>query len=173
MVTDDERRRVAAALRRADAERLDRVYGNDPSHASLTLGLVAEAAGLHYAPYEVTAVEVRNRLADLIEPISDMLYVTYSRSTCGPISDMLYVTYSRSTCGPDGRAYMVKVRHRTKGWERDFYAVDREALLALAEDVAESAAMVTVMDASEGAKMLAEMLLDIARRIREACGVTG
>lgn len=31
-------------------------------------------------------------------------------------------------------------------------------------------AMVTVMDASEGAKMLAEMLLDIARRIREACG---
>lgn len=68
VVTDDERRRVAAALRRADAERLDRVYGNDPSHAPLTLGLVAEAAGLHYAPYEVTAVEVRNRLADLIDP---------------------------------------------------------------------------------------------------------
>ena len=71
MVSDDERRRVAAALRRADAERLDRVYGKDPSHAPLTLGLVAEAAGLHYAPYEVTAVEVRNRLADLIDPESD------------------------------------------------------------------------------------------------------
>ena len=49
---------------------------------------------------------------------------------------------------------------------------DRDALLALAEDVADSAAMATVMDASEGAKMLAEMLLDIARRIREALGVT-
>lgn len=51
--------------------------------------------------------------------------------------------------------------------------IDRDALLALAEDVAEAAAMVTVMDASKGAKMLAEMLLDIARRIREACGEAG
>lgn len=49
-------------------------------------------------------------------------------------------------------------------------AIDRDALLALAEDVDEAAAMAVVMDASEGAKMLAEMLLDIARRIREACG---
>ena len=48
---------------------------------------------------------------------------------------------------------------------------DRDALLALAEDVDEAAAMATVMDASEGAKLLAELLLDIVRRIREACGV--
>lgn len=68
--TDDERRRVAAALRRVDAERLDRMYGNDPSHAPLTLSFVAEAVGLHYAPYEFTAVELRNRLADLIDPDS-------------------------------------------------------------------------------------------------------
>lgn len=47
---------------------------------------------------------------------------------------------------------------------------DRESLPALAEDVDEAAAMATVMDASEGAKLLAELLLDIARRIREACG---
>ena len=47
---------------------------------------------------------------------------------------------------------------------------DRDALLALAEDVDEAAAMATVMDASEGAKLLAELLLDIARRIHEACG---
>ena len=53
---------------------------------------------------------------------------------------------------------------------RDTVACDREALLALADDVADSAAMATVMDASEGAKMLAEMLHDIARRIRESCG---
>lgn len=47
--------------------------------------------------------------------------------------------------------------------------VDRESLLELAEDVTEAAAMATVMDASEGAKLLAELLLDIARHIREAC----
>ena len=48
---------------------------------------------------------------------------------------------------------------------------DREALLALAEDVTEAAAMATAVDASKSAEMLAEMLLDIARRIREALGV--
>ena len=47
---------------------------------------------------------------------------------------------------------------------------DRDALLALAEDVAYSAAMATAVDASKSAEMLAELLLDIARRIREACG---
>ena len=49
--------------------------------------------------------------------------------------------------------------------------VDREALLALAEDVTEAAAMATAVDASKSAEMLAELLLDIARRIREALGV--
>ena len=48
--------------------------------------------------------------------------------------------------------------------------VDRDALLALAEDVTKAAAMATAVDASKGAEMLAELLLDIARRIREACG---
>ena len=48
--------------------------------------------------------------------------------------------------------------------------VDREALLELAEDVTEAAAMATAVDASKSAEMLAELLLDIARRIREACG---
>ena len=47
---------------------------------------------------------------------------------------------------------------------------DRDALLALAEDVMEAAAMATAVDASKSAEMLAELLLDIARRIREACG---
>ena len=50
--------------------------------------------------------------------------------------------------------------------------VDREALLELSEDVTEAAAMATAVDASKGAEMLAEMLLDIARRIREALGVS-
>ena len=47
---------------------------------------------------------------------------------------------------------------------------DRDALLVLAEDVTEAAAMATAVDASKGAEMLADMLLDIARGIREACG---
>ena len=53
---------------------------------------------------------------------------------------------------------------------RDIVACDRDALLELAEDVDEAAAMAVVMDASKGAKMLADLLLDISRRIREALG---
>lgn len=49
--------------------------------------------------------------------------------------------------------------------------VDRDALLELAEDVDEAAAVAVVMDSSEGTKLLADMLLDVARRIREALGV--
>ena len=48
---------------------------------------------------------------------------------------------------------------------------DRDALLALAGDVTYSAAMATAVDTSKSAEMLAELLLDIARRIREALGV--
>ena len=55
---------------------------------------------------------------------------------------------------------------------RDTVACDREALLELADDVSESGAIATMIDASEGTKLLAEMLLDIAHRIRDACGVT-
>ena len=47
---------------------------------------------------------------------------------------------------------------------------DRDALLALAEDVTYSAEVATAVDASKSSKLLADMLLDIARRIREACG---
>ena len=49
---------------------------------------------------------------------------------------------------------------------------DREALMELAEDVTEAAEMATAVDASKSAEMLAELLLDIARRIREALGVS-
>lgn len=70
MVSDDERRRVAAALRAVDAEKLDRDYGvgDGSTHAVLTLCFVAQAAGLHLAPYDFNAVELRDRLANLIEP---------------------------------------------------------------------------------------------------------
>ena len=79
--------------------------------------------------------------------------------------DMLQVTYSRSTCGPDGKAYMVKVRHRAKGWERDFYAVDRDALLALADELE--------TDGVDCYGVSTQYVLDeYARRIREALGAS-
>lgn len=80
MITDDERREVALRMRGIDAERLDRVYGmdgeggecSDPDMAkagrNLMLGAIAEAVGLHYAPYYFDAAPLRDRLADLIEP---------------------------------------------------------------------------------------------------------
>ena len=76
--------------------------------------------------------------------------------------DMLQVTYSRSTCGPDNKAYMVKVRHRDKGWERDFYAVDRGALMELAEEL-DGCGL-------DGWACGPVDVGGIARRIREACG---
>ena len=83
MINDTERREVARRLRGIDAERLDRVYGmdgeggecSDPDMAkagrNLMLGAIAEAVGLHYAPYYFDAAPLRDRLADLIEPSCD------------------------------------------------------------------------------------------------------
>ena len=79
-MTDKERREVARRLRGIDAERLDRVYGmdgeggecSDPDMAKAgrnpMLGAIAEAVGLHHAPYYFDAAPLRDRLADLIEP---------------------------------------------------------------------------------------------------------
>ena len=103
MITDDERREVAARLRKA-----------------IGLTEFAEALGFNWTDdSDWVWNDVSNLVADLIEP-----------------------------------------------------SCDREALLALAEDVAYSAAMATAVDASKSSKLLADMLLDIARRIREALGVS-
>lgn len=76
---------------------------------------------------------------------------------------------SRTTMGGKER-YPKQIRVGDLDRPRVYYPVDRDALLALAEDVEEAAAMAVVADASKGAKLLADMLLDIARRIREAVG---
>lgn len=153
MATDDERRRVAARLRRADAERLDRVYGNDPSHAPLTLSLVAEAAGLHYAPYECTAVEVRNRLAYLIDPDTKMAQDSPRRLEEVEASDGIVPQ------------------------------VDRDALMALADELDKNAEVIISAARNarftgcgptmEEAKHDAYEWRYVARRIREACGEVG
>lgn len=76
---------------------------------------------------------------------------------------------SRTTMGGKER-YPKQIRVGDLDRPRVYYPINRDALLALAEDVDEAAAMAVVMDASKGAKLLADLLLDIARRIREACG---
>ena len=152
MVSDDERRRVA--------ERLRGEVGCGSSWPGMErLGVILGVEGGPGFPRRFLS-----RLADLIEPVRDMLYVTYSRSTCGP----------------DGRAYMVKVRHRTRGWERDFYSVDREALLRLSEGLEKDADR--IIDAARGAKIAGQgprmeaakrdayEWRSIARQIRRACG---
>ena len=94
MITDYERREVARRLRGIDAERLDRVYGmdgeggecSDPDMAkagrNLMLGAIAEAVGLHYAPYYFDAAPLRDRLADLIEPPRQCPYYDSDRHYC-------------------------------------------------------------------------------------------
>lgn len=109
MVTDEDRREAAERLRACESH----------VDAAGWFWLNDALGGAHL----VASSEERLRrgtalLADLIDPC-----------------DMLYVTYSRSTCGPDGMAYMVKVRHRARGLERDFYAVDLKKLLEVLDEM--------------------------------------
>lgn len=157
MPTDDERCEVARKLRSIDAERIDREYGIDgeggecfdPDMAKagrvLMLGAIAEAVGLHYAPYFFDAASLRDRLADLIW-------------TGIPVDP-----------GEAGLASVDGfIRERTgKPVDRDVLPVDRDALLALADELDESLAW---MDGDELVAVLESSLRDVSRRIREACG---
>ena len=146
MPTDDERREVAARLRGIDAERLDRVYTmdgeggecEDPGMAKagrcLMLGAIAEAVGMHFAPYCFDAAPLRDRLADLIDPDSPHF---------ADVGKM----------------------------------VDRDALLALADEFDEKAGYIaSCIESVDGdfdmhaVEAEAEQR-EYARRIREACGV--
>lgn len=148
MATDDERRRVAERLRRLVED--DSVYATvDACHVLYAIGLYyKDVDRIYFSGYDVA------RLADLID----------LGTAEGPTSSDTTATHTDATATCD-----VSQSRRSD--------VDRGALLALAEDVEEAAAMATVMatvmDASEGYKLLAGLLLDIARRIREACGVVG
>ena len=72
---------------------------------------------------------------------------------------------SRKTMGGKER-YPKQIRVGDLDRPRVYYPVDRDALLALAEDVDGAA------DDSGGFEPLAGMLRDIARRIREALGAS-
>lgn len=76
------------------------------------------------------------------------------------------VTYSQTTGGPNGKAYMVRVKHRTKRWERDFFAVDRAALLKMADELDDD-----YLDGIDEDGNDYNAAKEIAADIRKACGV--
>ena len=173
MISDEERREVAEKLRASIPG--DGVMRRGDKGWSLLYRTIFghymnnQSAGRTYS-------EVAGRLADLIDPDKKMAqdsprHLEEVKASDGIVSqadrETLQVTYSRSTGGPDGKAYMVKVRHRDKGWERDFYAVDREALLALADEMDRHADMA----AGHVAYAARFDFAGWARRIREALGV--
>ena len=132
--------------RREVAERLRSFVTDDSVYADVDACRVLHGIGLYYKDIDriyFSGFDVA-RLADLIEP-----------SESGQNRDRNQDTV------PKESPAVLKVPE-----------CDRDALLELAEDVTEAAAMATAVDASKSAEMLAELLLDIARRIREALGVS-
>ena len=165
MITNDERRRIAAKLRAC--------AGTEYIEVEELCEVIECTDGFRGTDGEPA---IWNRLADLIDPETKMAQDSPRRleevkASDGSISQInretLQVTYSRSTGGPDGKAYMVKVRHRDKGWERDFYAVDCEALLALANEMDH---LIIYRDEMFRGNDVVEAFYDYADRIREACG---
>lgn len=134
-ISDEERRDVAGRLKGYVSEWRDMPSFSVQKGVACSLGIVR---------FDVESQLLR--LADLIYP-----------------SDMLYVTYSRSTCGPDGMAYMVKVRHRARGLERDFYAVDLKKLLEVLDEME-----ITVKCA--GPDVPRDYVENWANEVREALG---
>lgn len=171
MVTNDERRRVAAALRE-----------NTGKGVPLILNVAFAAFDVDPVSLErqVSSDEAALRLADLIDPDIKMAQDSPRRLEEVNASDgivaqddrgALQVTYSRSTGGPCGMTYMVKVRLRDKGLERDFYAVDREALLKLADEM-DKCGRIQRERQKRGKRWFIDGLdiMAFARRIRDACG---
>lgn len=140
MPTDAERREVARRLRSFVTD--DSMNATvDASHVLYVLGLpYADIDRDYFCGYDVA------RLADLIEPSEP--------------EDFYRVTYSRSA---GGSPYMLKVRS-AKGDEWDFWRIDRDALLALAGDMQDDAAICPHEDCRDH-------VAAYARRIREALGV--
>ena len=155
MATDDERREVAERLRRA------RVYtlagkGSDGVTLKWSVALMselAEAVGLE----DAVGIEVFDRLADLIDPESGQNLDT-SRDTVPKESPAVQIAPDACEHWLDGECYALRTAR----------PVDREALLALAEEMREQT---RVGKTSEGWTSVAVMkVLGYVRRIYEACG---
>lgn len=131
-ITDEQRRAAAAKLRAMDSERIDSEYGGAPSLSTLTLGYIADAVGLHYAPYEFTSAELRDRLADLIEPPLQCPYYDSSRHYCSVhernISDRDALLALAKVLGGMGDRYNEHERYELGTTFRAIAARIREAL---------------------------------------------
>ena len=152
MATDDERREVAGRLRRAWANVPDK---NPVRHHMRVLYEIYAAVGLN--DDGVDAIDLFDRLADLIEPSykPDAKYEAWYNSlshygderggpsTIRELIEEIVWTALTVDLGPNGNTDPstgideggVYTNKLFAEWERDFYAVDRDALLALADEL--------------------------------------
>ena len=159
-VTCDERRRVAERLRglNGNASRVRRAYeaegisifcDDQADYYQICNAIAGYLPAEHMHPCDYD--ELHLRLADLIEPPACPARVVRS--------------YAEEVDWHTGESPLVhELRLLADRMERECAPVDRDALLALADDVDGAA------DDSGGFEPLAGMLRDIARHIREACG---
>lgn len=142
MISDDERREVARRLREVNPYR-NHSY-TIPYHRYIpAVEYLSELAGaLGYSPKnDVSRLEFQNRLADLIEPSEPKVECVAEVKVDGEQLEKLVHDAAVELTG-----------------------IDRDALLALADDVDGAA------DDSGDFEPLAGIFRDIARRIREALG---
>ena len=139
MVTNDDRREVARRLRVRAGKRV------------LNLGELLWCIGCDYGD----DAAAWNRLADLIEPSCD-------RDTPQKVAEEMFGKMRHST-KEEADAYDAVLKSKSV----EIHPVDREALLALADELdAEYAERSREM----GVRELAEEGTTVSRRIREACG---
>lgn len=137
MISDNERREVARRLREIKPCKSGHIEWWEIARA---LGLKQPAGWFGWEKFEPDSA---NRLADLIEPSEPKVRCIAEVKVDGERLEKLVHDAAVELTG-----------------------IDRDALLALAEDVDGAA------DDSGGFEPLAGMLLDIARRIRAALGVS-
>lgn len=142
MATDDERREVAHNIR-------ENYIRGGMGYRVASAYNIATAVGI-VPEMLVEDIELWNRLADLIDPDT-------TTDTTKTAEDTTKYVCDASATVIDTSATRDVSQSRRGG-------IDRDALLALADDVDGAA------DDSGGFEPLAGMLRDIARCIREACG---
>ena len=160
-VTDDERRRVAAALRdyasfdcEDEGEEECLVDCADWGERVLNLLGCGDTEGECYAA-----------LADLIEPSCD-------RDTPQKVAEEMFGRMRHST-KEEADAYDAMLKSKSV----EIHPVDRDALLGMEDEIFESATgLALISELEEDAELkdlqttMAKVLFGYARRIREACG---
>ena len=145
-VTDDERRVVEGRLRELAERKV-------PCDIDCYIAEAVMGHDFCETPCDGCLSRVLTLLADLIEQSCD-------RDTSQKVAEEMFGKMRHST-KEEADAYDAMLKSKSV----EIHPVDRDALLALADDVDGAA------DDSGGFEPLADMLRDIARSIREALGV--